>query len=137
MELASRSTRYVGVEHVCAAIVFVGHAYRGPLLTVPPVTPRYQATRCGVPLLGLRLNTPRALSVGYGSVVLPLSPPMRISKWRCGAVALPVMPVRPITSPWATVRALADELREVGVEVGVAVGAAQVDGVAAGTLVGT
>src|SRR5262249_6768684 len=95
-------------QDACTAVV--GHAYLAvPSLTMLPlVGSRYQAASafgaCSW-CVNASAQHPAALSVGYGSIRLPLSPPMRISKWRWGAVALPVMPVSPMTSPLATGRA--------------------------------
>ena len=111
---------------------------RGPFAHgVPPVAltvPSGPRRRPCVALVSSAQH-PAALSVGYGSVVLPLSPPMRTSKWRCGARGVAGHAGEPDHLALGDGAALADELREVGVEVGVAVGAGEVRGVAAGTLV--
>ena len=91
------------VRRPCLPRDSVAHAFPLVVLTVPSDLAA-GGVCCAVLRMEASAQHPAALSAGYGSVVFPLSPPTRSSKWRCGAVALPVMPVRPMTSPWATVR---------------------------------
>ncbi len=76
--------------------------HRHPLHSGANLTGGRSCSRAPRPLPG---QQPALLRTGYGSVLLPLSPPMRISKWRWGPEAFPVIPVYAMTSPCDTLRA--------------------------------
>ena len=77
----------------------------GPSTTATSTTPRRGRSRSAESGGRRREDQQPALrSVAYGLVRSPLTPPSRISKCRCGPVALPVWPTRPIGSPCPTPR---------------------------------
>jgi len=51
---------------------------------------------------GRQTSTPRSASQANGSTAVPFSPPLRISKWRCGPVDCPRLPTSATVSPAST-----------------------------------